>query len=84
MSADETNVESISTAFRPMKLAEDYKEFCSQQWMSAKNALDKKVPQASERDRCELLNNILQVIFVDFHYEVVVYCFISQNREFSL
>ena len=63
ISMDESNIESISTSNRPLKLADDFKDFCSKEWMGAKEAVDSKT-SLPEKDKCIFLNRILWVIIV--------------------
>ena len=40
VASDEKNFENITIKNRPMRIAEEYEEFCSNAWLSGKEKLD--------------------------------------------
>ena len=68
LNRDESDLENINVKARPMKISEDYEIFCSQQWLDAKDKLDRE-GNLDEKGRCELLCNIMEVgVFIFFQY----------------
>ena len=70
ISKNESSLENITIRNRPMKIAEDYENFFTQEWLQAKEYLDqRKTKQFQEADA---LNFLLELIFVS------VYCLVIQ------
>lgn len=60
MSSDESSVENVSIRDRPMNIAEDLYNFCSNEWLEAKMALDEKY-KGDEENLLRFLNAVLMV-----------------------
>ena len=63
MAADESSVENVSIKVRPMNIADDYIQACSNEWLEAKTTLDNVLDDQpkSECIKIELLCNIIKV-----------------------
>ena len=57
---DESTIENISIKNRSMVVAEDYYNFCSNDWLDAKAVLDLKCAEQSEDKTLQFLNSVLQ------------------------
>ena len=64
MSGDESPLENISIKNRPMMVAEDYYNLCSNAWLEAKMALDEKCAEQTEDEGLKFLNSVLQASVV--------------------
>ena len=60
VSSDESSIENISIKNRPMVVAEDYYNFCSNAWLDAKTVLDEKCAEQTEDKALQFLNSVLQ------------------------
>ena len=59
IASDESSLENISIRNRPMNIASDYQNFCSNAWLSAKEKLDKV--KGKEVEKLSFLTWILEV-----------------------
>ena len=73
VSADESNLENIAILNRPMNIASDFKNLCSQQWLEAKQELDDN--GVSESQACKILCQVLLVRHKYFVYNYVCLLF---------
>ena len=65
MAADESSVENVNIKNRPMNIADEYIQFCSNEWLAAKSVLDEAdLDDLQEVEKVQLLFQILMVIFV--------------------
>ena len=64
VSAKETSFENVQIQARPMKIGEEYANFCTDQWLEAKQEIDdsKECENMDEKERIDFLCNIILVI----------------------
>ena len=61
--ADESSIENVSIKTRPMTIADDYSNFCTNAWLDAKDILDEKFKKKyDEKDIIMFLFHVLQVV----------------------
>ena len=84
MSNDETSMENISIACRPMTIAEEFEELTSNAWLDAKTKLDEICPDTTdEKLKVEFLAQVMLVresLFVIFVL-LFLYQFIAFYRQ---
>ena len=80
ISANESNLENISVGIRPMTVADDYTNFCSDSWLEACSALEEEGEEEDMDGRYQLLCHILMVGFITRMRHSV--CFQSLNSFF--
>ena len=61
LAQDESSLENISIKNRPMNIAEDYENLCSNEWLTAKEYVDRKGNFESELEKVQLLSDVILV-----------------------
>ena len=61
ISANESDLENISVGIRPMTVADDYTNFCSDSWLEACTALEEEGEEEDVDGRYQLLCHVLIV-----------------------
>ena len=60
MSNNESSIENVSIKHRPVKVADEYQEFCTNEWLDLKQFLDESFKESDIR-KMNLLTKILMV-----------------------
>ena len=66
VSSDETNLENIAIVNRPLNIAAEYSNLCTQAWLEAKQALDgmdEGLGCRSEDEKVKFLCEVLMVMY---------------------
>ena len=61
VSSDERSLENINVEARPMKLADEYRSICSEEWLEAGEALESMDMEYDEDERYKILCSVIEV-----------------------